>query len=92
MNITDEPTLKAISIDPIKVAEAIELLHAVRFVSAHKPTEEDRADLGDVYAIALNRAVHLRIFQKAGISSKVVARAVRAGVLGVIEVDGTGTV
>lgn len=76
-----------------RVADAIDLLHRVRFVARREPSALEKPTVDDVYYFSVQfdgtagRELHLRRFQKAGISSALVAQAVRAGVLGVVEVS-----
>lgn len=61
-------------------AAAIDVIHAVRFVAGRKTASPEYSDVRAIAAL-LPHGVHLRIFQKHGISSTVVAEALRAGVL-----------
>lgn len=71
----------------VRVAEAIDLIHSVRFVAGVKTEDSELAPvLAAVQSVPM--AVHLRHFQKRGISSTVVAKALRAGVLVAIPAGG----
>lgn len=71
-----------------RVACAIDLIHSVRFVCGRSPLPNDGHLVHETYGFAkhVGSAIHLRAFQKAGISSTVVAEATRIGVLEVVEV------
>jgi hypothetical protein len=71
-----------------RVACAIDLIHGVRFMCGRSPLPHDGHLVHQAYAFAkhVGSAMHLCAFQKAGISSTVVAEATRVGVLAVVEV------
>ena len=78
--------------DSESLAKAIELILLALFVPGEQPTSDDES-MQIAHAIAA-RAVAatgsgcaMRVFQKAGVSSLVVARALRTGVLRAVEVD-----
>lgn len=77
--------------DSEKLALAIDLILSALFVPGKKPADDDES-LGIAYAIAdrcvasTGHGCALRAFQKAGISSFIIARALRAGVLRAVEV------
>lgn len=64
------------------VAKAIDQLHSVVFVAGREPPS-NRPELHEAYHVAslVEEGCALRTFQRRGISSKVVAEALRAGVL-----------
>ena len=80
-------------VDAERVADAIDLIHSVRFEPGREPkTPEEFATPDEEAAFAAHhlassivsaggRPPELRAFQKSGISSRVVARCLRDGVL-----------
>jgi hypothetical protein len=64
------------------IANAIDQLYAVVFVAGREPPS-NRPELHETYHLAslVEEGCALRTFQRRGISSKVVAEALRAGVL-----------
>lgn len=79
------------NIDPQTLAKAIDLILSALFVPGDKPPKDDES-LGTAHAIAVRyyastgHGCALRVFQKAGISSFIVARALRTGVLRAVQV------
>ena len=78
------PVTKAHPISKLSTAtaNAIDQLHSVVFVAGREPPRK-RPELLDPYYLAakVEEGCPLRVFQRNGISSKVVAEALRAGVL-----------
>lgn len=70
------------------VADAIDVIHRFNFVPGAKTRGAGPAVFEYLRAIAAGSpgGVHLRVFQKHGITSKDVAKALRANVLAVVEV------
>ncbi len=75
----------------LDVAAAIDTIHRVRFVAARYPLESEREGFFDAHIVARRypEGAHMRVFQKAGISYSIIADALRAGVLGVVENKGS---
>lgn len=87
-------------LDSATVAAAIELVLSARFVPGQRVADE-QSDDDSISMLGLTRAIaarqlaatgagagaRMRVFQKAGISSGVVAQALRAGVLVAVQGD-----
>lgn len=65
------------------VADAIDIIHSVVIVAGHKEPSSMQEQI--MRRIVLNGPVHMRVFQKHGISSRAVAVALRDGLLDVQE-------
>ena len=79
--------------DSESLAKAIDLILSALFVPGESAPPNGDESLQIVHAIAARGLVStghgcaLRAFQKAGFSSAIIARALRAGVLQAVEVD-----
>lgn len=91
---------KPATVDAERIADAIDLIHAVRFVPGKVPDPDDDSDenhamiaahsLASTVAATRGKALEMRAFQKAGISSRYVARCLREGVLRAVPAEGSG--
>lgn len=77
--------------DARALADAIDLVHSFRFVAGDHPPAVGKDDVDHeamvgarVLVTQSQSPLHMRAFQRAGISSRVVARCLRDGVLGVV--------
>lgn len=77
----------AVTDDSLEVAEAIETIQKTRFIPGREVTDDDSAEMSDArfFAVTIcyggSQPPQLRAFQRAGISSRHVAQALRAGLL-----------
>jgi hypothetical protein len=70
-----------------KVANAIDLIHSVRFIAGTRQEDTELHGLHSIASLA-KEPMHLRVFQKHGISSALVAKALRKGVVIAVLVGG----